>query len=359
MRNTAVARINLAAIRENLTVVRALCPRSRIMAMVKADGYGHGLLPVAQALSAADGLGVARLQEALLLREHGVAQRLLVLGTLLDAEDLATCSRLRIDVTAHDNRSVACIAKQSQETPLRVWLKLDSGMHRMGLDPELFLDADRLLSKHPGVLELVHMTHFSHAADGGSAVTDGQLARFRDCHDQASNADVSLANSAALISRRETRADWVRPGIMLYGDNPFGPAHSLRLRAAMTLSARVIALREIGLGESVGYGGTWTSSRRSRIGTIGIGYGDGYPRHASNGTPVWINGHLASLVGQVCMDSLMIDLTDCGRVSVGDEAILWGTELPCATIARHAATISYQLLTSIQDRVTREYTDTP
>lgn len=355
MRNTSIARIDLTALRDNLTLVRRLCPHSRIMAMVKADAYGHGLQRVARALTAADGFAVARLEEALLLRQSGIQQRILLLATLLDAADLALCSEQHIDVTAHDESSVACVAAQAQDTPLRVWLKLDSGMHRVGLLPDAFLRADRLLSSHPGILELIHMTHFSSAEDPKPGIMEQQISRFLRCHNASSKANVSLANSAALIANRETHADWVRPGIMLYGVNPLGADNRLSLRAAMTLCTRIIAIREIGPGESVGYCGCWTSTRVSRIGTLGIGYGDGYPRHARDGTPVWINEQVVPLVGRVSMDSLTVDLTDCGHLAVGDEAVLWGPELPATTIAECANTISYELFTSIQGRVTREY----
>src|ERR1700730_14532696 len=163
MQNTANAQIDLTALRHNLAVVRNLCPRSRVLAMIKADAYGHGLLPVAGALDAADGFAVARLQEALALRSAGVAKRIVLMGTLLDAADLAVCSEQHIDITAHDQHSVSSIVSNVQAMPLRVWLKLDSGMHRIGLSPDEFLAADRLLSGHPRVLELIHMTHFSSA----------------------------------------------------------------------------------------------------------------------------------------------------------------------------------------------------
>jgi alanine racemase len=354
MQNTASARIDLTALRDNLEVVRKLCPHSRIMAMVKANAYGHGLLPVARALDAADGLAVARLQEALLLRRAGIAQRILLLGTLLDEADLAICSEQQIDATAHDKSSVTSIIAQARRTPLRVWLKLDSGMHRLGLDARAFVEADRLLVNHPGILELVHMSHFSSAGCLTATTMEKQISCFSACHHACSNAKVSLANSAALIARPETHGDWVRPGIMLYGENPLS-THQLPLRAAMKLRASVVATRDIGIGESVGYNARWTSARPSRIATVGIGYGDGYPRHARNGTPVWINGDLASLVGQVSMDSLTLDITDCGHVSVGDEAILWGPELRASTVAEHANTISYELFTSLNSRVSREY----
>lgn len=355
MLNTASVQIDLSAIRENLAVVRSLCPHSRIMAMVKADAYGHGIVPVAKALVAADGLAVAHLSEARLLRGAGITQRLLLLATLLDEAELVWCSNQGIDVTAHDQSSVAAIAASARHAPLRVWLKLDSGMHRVGLDPGEFVEADRLLSGHTGISELVHMTHFANAGDPDSTAMDSQLSCFWKCHQANPAAQVSLANSAALITRPETRADWVRPGIMLYGDNPVAARQPLPLRAAMTLRARIVAIRNIAANESVGYNARWTSIRPSRIATVGIGYGDGYPRHAANGTPVWIDGQLAPLIGTISMDSIGVDVTDCQHASVGGVVTLWGTELPAATIAEHASTISYELFTALSQRVNREY----
>jgi alanine racemase len=358
MRNTASAQIDLSALRDNLAIVRGLCPNSCIMAMVKADGYGHGMLHVARAMSAADGFAVARLREALLLRRSGVSQRVLLLATLLGTSDLALCAEKKIDVTAHDERSVVSIEKQARITPLRVWLKLDSGMHRVGLSPDAFAEADHLLSRHPGVVDLVHMTHFSSAGDTTSTATESQMSCFWRCHRESSRAKASLANSAALLTRPDSHADWVRPGIMLYGDNPLRADHRVRLRPAMTLRASLISIRKIGVGEPVGYNCRWISGRISRIGTVGIGYGDGYPRHARNGTPVLVNGHRVPLVGQVSMDSLTVDLTDCGPVAVGDEAVLWGPELSVSSVAECADTISYDLFASLNRRVTREYVDT-
>ncbi len=357
MQNTAYARIDLTALRHNLQVVRGLCPHSRIMAMLKADAYGHGAVPSARALAAADGFAVARLQEAVLLREAGVTHRLLLLGTLLNQSDLALCSEHGIDVTAHDRHSVAAIAACARQQPLRVWLELDCGMHRLGLDAAAFAEADRLLSADRGVSELIHMTHFSSTGDMDGAVMAEQIARLSDCHELNSKSGVSVANSAVLISKPALHCDWVRPGIMLYGENPPGYELSVPLRAVMTLCAKVIAVREIGIGQRVGYDGLWTSRRVSRIATLGIGYADGYPRLAGNGTPVWIKGQRVALVGRVSMDSISIDVTDCAEVAIGDEAVLWGPDLPVATIAQCAGTVSYDLLSRVGQRVTREYVD--
>jgi len=320
---------------------------------VKADAYGHGLLPAAQALATAEGLAVARLEEALQLRRAGIGRRLLLLGSLLDAGDLELCAAERIDVVVHDETTAELVCRR-RGVPLHIWLKLDSGMHRLGLDAEAFRAVDARLQRAHAITDRVHMTHFSSADELDSDRTHRQLEVFAAAH-AGSDAAVSVANSAALIARPETRADWVRPGIMLYGDNPLAASHPLPLQPVMTLSARVLAIREIATGEAVGYGASWVCPRPSRIATLGIGYGDGYPRHAGNGTPVVINGQRAALVGRVSMDSITVDVTEIDSVRVGDEAILWGAQLPAAEVARCAGTISYELFTSIGSRVSRDY----
>jgi alanine racemase len=361
MQNTVQARIDLAALRHNLGLVRSLCPASKVMAMVKANAYGHGLLPVAKALSGADGLAVARLDEALQLRRAGIGQRILLLGTLLDRDDLMLCSAQNIDVTAHDLDTVQRIVDISHRAPLRVWLELDSGMHRLGLQPEEFAQADSLLSATPNLIELLHLTHMSSADDLANAATDTELAVFSALHQPGGKARnglaASVANSATIISRAGAGSTWVRPGIMLYGENPLAQSHALPLRPVMTLSTYVTALRELPAGAAIGYNGTWTTPRASVIATLGIGYGDGYPRHARSGTPVWINGRCAPLVGRVSMDSIAVDVTDCERVAIGDEAQLWGPQLSATKVAAFADTISYELFTGVTTRVPRIYAE--
>jgi len=352
MLNTARVTIDLAALRHNLALVRQLCPHSHIMAMVKADAYGHGLLPVAQALATADGFAVARLDEALQLRRAGIAQRILLLGTLLDRDELCLCAQQNIDVTAHDADSVGLIDDVATQHPLRVWLELDSGMHRLGLAPAEFAAADDRLQKNPGIVELLHWTHFSDAEDLRNDINDRQLAVMQ-ARTQPERA-VSIANSASIIARPDTHETWVRPGIMLYGINPLEQTHAHALRPAMTLRANVVAIRHIAKGEAVGYNRTWLAQRDSVIATIGIGYGDGYPRHARNGTPVWINGNCVPLAGRVSMDSITVDVTD-HAVRIGDEAELWGANLSADIVARHADTISYALFTGVTARVDRRY----
>lgn len=353
MLNTTCATIDLAALRNNFAVVRAQCPHSKILALVKADAYGHGMLPIAQALPDADGFAVARLEEALQLRADGIMQRVVLLGTLLDADDIRLCSAEKIDITIHDLNTAKLVAELATKHPLRVWLKLDSGMHRLGLLPEEFRAADALLNQHAGILEQHDLMHFSSAEDFAASTTAEQLQQFASVHDASRSA--SLANSAALIARPETQAQWVRPGIMLYGINPVAAHKPLSLQPVMTLRANVLALRRIEVGEAVGYNRTWIAQRESTIATIGIGYGDGYPRHAPNGTPIWINGEIAPLAGRVSMDSITVDVTDLTSIAVGDEAILWGPQLSAAEVAKYAETISYELFTAIGHRVTRVY----
>lgn len=354
LQNTAVARVDLAAVTHNLRVARRLCPRSRVMAMVKANAYGHGLVPVARALANADGFAVARLEEAVVLRKAGIGSRIQLLGTHLGRDDLAVCAQLDIDVTAHDRDSVEAIVAAAREHALRVWIKLDSGMHRLGLDPGAFLEADRLFASHPGVLEVGHMTHFSSADEVDPRTLNPHLEIFNECHASNPTAAASLANSAALLTRPDTHSDWVRPGIMLYGASPVRGI-DLDLRPAMQVASRVIAVREIPAGDAVGYNRRWVARRQSRIATIGIGYGDGYPRHARSGTPLLLHGRRVELAGRVSMDSLCVDVSDCADVAVGDEVELWGKELPAEIVAEHAATIHYELFTGLTARVIREY----
>jgi len=323
--------------------------------MVKADAYGHGVVPAAGALAAADGFAVARLQEALELRAAGFDQRVLLLGTLLDESELALCSAAAIDVTVHNAGSLDATAAAAAARPLRVWLELDCGMHRLGLDPDSFSKARRRLAAQAGVTELVLMTHFATTHEMNSPVMATQIARFNAAIEGHPPAQVSAANSVVLMAHPLLRSGWVRPGITLYGENPLAIQHPLPLRAAMSVRAVVIAVRDIEPGESVGYDGCWTAARPSRIATLGIGYGDGYPRHAANGTPVWIRGQRVPLVGRVSMDSITIDVTDCAGVAVGGEATLWGPELPAAVIAEWARTASYELFTGVGRRVARAY----
>jgi alanine racemase len=290
------------------------------------------------------------------LRNAGIGQRILLLGNHLSDQDFELCSQQQLDVEVHSLAMAQQLARLSLATPLSIWLKIDTGMNRMGLAPADFLQARQLLQQSGNVKQQLLMTHFS-SSDETTPHSCQQQTRLFLATIGNSDGPTSLANSAAIIQYPDTHGDWVRPGIMLYGANPLQQPCTLPLQAAMTLTAQVLAIREVAAGETVGYNGTWRASQTSRIATIGIGYGDGYPRLARNGTPVVIKGQRASLAGRVSMDMMTVDLEGCEGIKVGDEATLWGKGLPIEEIAECAQTISYALLTSVSTRVRKLYID--
>lgn len=361
--HTTTATINLNAVRHNLQQVKRLAPHARVMAMVKANAYGHGLTEVAASLNAADGLAVARIGEALSLRAAGFQQRILVLGDILNMVDLIECARLSIDIVIHSTAQAELFLAAKLSAPIAIWLKIDSGMHRLGMTSEEFQTYQQRLCQSTNTVDVILMTHFGSADADCDQQTRQQQALF--CHAISGiTAPQSLANSAAIIKFPDTHQDWVRPGIMLYGASPL-PANApsagaIDLQPAMTLASTVLAIRLVRSGESVGYHARWTASSDTLIATVGIGYGDGYPRHAKNGTPVLVNGCRAKLVGAVSMDLITIDISQCGPVNIGDEVIAWGSNgsgqrLLAEEVAQWADTISYELFTSITARVTRRY----
>jgi alanine racemase len=356
MHQTAQATINLSAIRHNLELVRSLAPNSNVMAVIKADAYGHGITEVANTLSSADGLAVARIEEALELRKTGIKLRLLLLGSYLTAKTLALCSEHSIDVVVHTPDGVNTLLSTPLSSKINVWLKLDSGMHRLGMHIDSFIESHRKLNDCRHVHEIIHMSHFSDA-EQPHGQSNEQLSVFERAT-RSFDAPVSLANSAAIIRLPDTHRDWIRPGIVLYGVNPVPDSNirsELLLQQAMTLSAKVIAINHLPPGEGVGYNSSWHSEQNSIIATVGIGYGDGYPRHAKNGTPVLINGERALLVGTVSMDLITVDITHCQSVNIGDDVILWSNDLKAEEVAPYCATIAYELFTSITKRVPRIY----
>ena len=350
--------INLTNIRDNYALAKKLAPHSRVMAVVKANAYGHGATHVATALTEADAFGVACLAEALELREAGIVQPIVLLGGAFDVAELRDVVRYDLQLVIHSSQQLSDFLGSELSKQVNVWLKMDTGMHRLGFSARAFAEARRSLSDSGKVKELVLMSHFSCADQCDKKTTESQLALFNK--EVAGLEELkSLANSAALISCPDTHCNWVRPGIMLYGADPLSkpvlPHGSLR--PAMTLRSRLVAINEIAAGESVGYGQQWHAPQAARIGTVAIGYADGYPRHAVNGTPVLVAGHRASLVGRVSMDFITVDLTGLPEVATGDEVVLWGDGLPVEEVAAMADTISYQLLAGVQQRVNYRYLD--
>ncbi len=356
---TPQATIDLNALRHNLQQARQHAPDSRVMAAVKADAYGHGLTQAAASLDQADGLATAHLEEAVRLREAGYPGRLLVMSARLDANGLDYCARHRIDIVVHTAETVDLLCHTPLPAPLAIWFKHDSGMHRLGLDDRGLQDAVQTLSAAGKLADSVYMTHFSGSDAPQLSRTRDQIERFERAIAPLPPAPRSLANSAAVIRGNPGNSDWIRPGIMLYGANPLHESivddYPVDLKPVMTLTAPVIAVRRIAAGESVGYNSRWTAARDSVIATIGIGYGDGYPRHAIDGTPVLIRGRRLPLAGIVSMDMLTVDITQQPDIEVGDTATLWGDGLPAEVIAERAGTITYELFTQVTARVRRVY----
>jgi len=350
------ATIHLRALQHNLTLARQHAPDSQLMAIIKANGYGHGMVEVAQALNDADAFGVACIDEAITLREAGIRQPVVLLEGFVQADDLRLIDGFQLQPVIHHASQVAML-EQSSGPALDVWLKVDTGMHRLGIQlPDVPAILTRLLGC-PRVARVRLMTHLANADDRDDDFTLEQIRRFETLNDLGVAAR-SIANSAGLLGWPQAASDWARPGIMLYGVSPFnnsvGEQHDLR--PVMTLRSQLIAINTHKTGEPVGYGGSWRCPEAMPVGVVAIGYGDGYPRHVPSGTPVLLGGKRVPIVGRVSMDMLCLDLRDCPKAAIGDEVILWGDGLPVEEIAEAAGTIGYELLCKVTARVGFEYT---
>lgn len=355
------ALINLANIRSNFVLANELAGEARVMAVIKANAYGHGAVTVARALSGADAFGVACLAEALELRDAGIIKPIVLLGGVFDPAEWPDVECHGLQVVIHTRQQLeSFLAYRPDRTGQQfvVWLKLDSGMHRLGFSPSAFASARRLLLDSGKVKELVLMSHFACADEYQSTMTGSQLALFKKAAAGLGHR-LSLANSAALITCPGSHFDWVRPGIMLYGANPLTDQllTDVSLSPAMTLRSRLIDIRDIAAGDAVGYGGQWRAPGSARTGTVAIGYGDGYPRHAVNGTPVLVGDKRVSLAGRVSMDYISVDLSELPEARVGDEVVLWGDGLPVEEVAAMSGTVAYELLTGVRSRVSYRYAD--
>ena len=361
------ARIDLAALRGNFAVLRRTAPGSRAFAVVKADAYGHGALRVAKSLSGvADGFAVARLGEAIELRDGGIEQPILLLEGVSDDHELGVALAAGLDLVVHEPGQIAMFrrfaAGGAHHPPPIVWIKADTGMNRLGFRPEAVLEArSQLLACGVALQDLRLMTHLARADEPGVDTTPAQLARLTSIvtawqHQAGSRPVVSIGNSAGALLWPAGQGDWIRPGIALYGVPPSaGPGGGDGLTPVMTLSTEVIALREVPRGETVGYGGAWQAARDSKIAILAAGYADGLPRHLPSGAPVAFSTGRAPLVGRVSMDMIAVDVTDLPVVLVGERAVLWGEGLPVETVAGWAGTIAYELLCAVAPRVPRQY----
>jgi len=364
---SAVARIGVAALQNNFQQVRNAAPGCPVLAVVKANAYGHGLLEVAGALSSADALGVSRIEEAVRLRDANIRQPIVVLSGFSDREGLEISRQHDLQLVVHSEFQVELLeAVAGGRSPLTVWLKVDTGMGRLGVKPsEVKATANRLRACSAIASDLRLMTHLACADDLANGATTDQLRRFAKVAENW-DADISIANSAGILGWPQTTrpgpelqysgANWVRPGLMLYGVSPLlgKRLFELGLQPVMTFETRLIAVDSVKRGSRVGYGGDWIATRDSVIGVAGAGYADGYPWRLGCGTPVLVNGKRAETVGRISMDLISIDLTDLSSVNVGDPVVLWGGDPQVAELAGRAGTNAYELLTGVSDRVSRQ-----
>ena len=378
--------VDLAAIRANFRTVKQLAPESNILAVVKANAYGHGAVPVAKSIEAyVDKLTVSCVEEATELRQEGISKPIVLLEGVFEASELDWVSANQCEPVIHNEQQLQQLIQADLASPLSVWLKIDTGMHRLGIAPTEVTRFYQALHRSKNVKGVVLLSHFS-CADEISGVSTGlpdalgtpisaptqsftqyqgrifeqSLRALIDANltDFApSDLTCSLANSAAILAWPDYHLDWVRPGIMLYGVSPFShsQANAEQLVPAMTFSSEITALRSLNAGQSVGYGNTWTAQRPSVIATVAVGYGDGYPRSAKSGTPVLVNGQRARLVGRVSMDLITLDVTDIPSVELGSKVILWGDSLSVNEVANWSDTIGYELVTRMPNRVVPIY----
>ncbi|MDR9437249.1 MAG: alanine racemase [Thiohalophilus sp.] len=349
------ATINLRALQHNLTIARQHAPGSRLMAIIKANGYGHGMVEVAQALDDADAFGVASIDEAISLREAGIPQAVVLLEGFVRADELRLIDGYQLQPVIHHPDQIA-ILEQTPGPALDLWLKVDTGMHRLGIAPQETPAMLTRLLNCPRVASVRLMTHLANADDREDDYTLEQIRRFETLDDLSVTAR-SIANSAGLLGWSQSKSDWARPGIMLYGASPFinSVGEQQDLQPVMTLRSQLIAVNRHGTGEPIGYGGSWRCPEAMPVGVVAIGYGDGYPRHVPSGTPVLLGGKRVPIVGRVSMDMLCLDLRECPDATIGDEVILWGEGLPVEEIATAAGTIAYELLCKVTSRVDFEY----
>jgi alanine racemase len=348
------ATIDTGALKHNLRKVRQRAPRSRVMAVIKANAYGHGLVSVARALTEADAFAVARVDEGLTLRNAGIDKRTVLLEGVFDRGQLDSAAAAGFELVVHTAEQIELLRQARPGASFKVWLKLDTGMNRLGFKEAAFAAALEALRALPAVESPVNFfTHFASADSPELPATGEQLARFARAVGSQPG-ERSIANSAGMLGFPEAQADWVRPGLLLYGVSPFDGSigADYGLLPVMTLRSHVIALKDLEPGETVGYGGTWTARRATRLAVAAVGYGDGYPRNLGSGSPVLVNDERAPLAGRVSMDMIGIDVTDLARVPrLGDPVILWGAGLPVEEIAVWADTIPYELLCGISQRV--------
>ena len=370
----AIATINSAALRHNIQLIKSFAPNQKLLAMIKANAYGQGLLPAAHILAdQVDGFGVARLREALEIQETGYTGKILLVEGFFDREELLKTLSRRFDSVIHCYEQLELLEQVAKEWekeqqkgfwkrktkiyfPINVWLKIDTGMHRLGVHPEQVDEFYQRLKKCPLVESISFVSHFSRADELDCGYTEKQISTFEQATQSYPEHARSISASSGILYWKQAHYEWVRPGIIMHGISPhYEPITHLGFQPVMTLSSSLIAVRTHKAGEPVGYGGTWVSKKETKLGVIAMGYGDGYPRNSPEGTPVLINGRKVPIVGRVSMDMLTVDLGANSQDKVGDEAIFWGKDLLIEEVAKHIGVISYELITKLTPRVIFEY----
>ena len=346
--------IDRAAFAHNLTKVRELVPNSKVMAVIKADGYGHGMEVAADALVDADEFAVNSLDDVYRLRKHGVDKRLNVLSAQLDVEQLNTLAELNVRPVIYDLAQLSDYEKIADDARLCVWLKVDTGMGRLGVLPDEVGVVYQRLSGIKGISSISLMTHLANADNADHPSNENQISSIKQIADQYDFDELSVVNSAGAVNFPSAHADYVRSGIMLYGISPVmgKTAAQLGLKPVMTFKSQLISVKFLPAGSAVGYGSAYSLDVNSRIGVVACGYGDGFPRHAPSGTLVLVNGFYVPLVGRVSMDMLTVDLGEL-PAEIGDEVILWGEDNPVEDVAESSGTIGYELCCGILPRVER------
>lgn len=357
MSDRALAVINKEAIYHNLRIIQNLAPDSHVLAMVKGNAYGHGLVAIGKILEKIDGFGVACLEEAIQLREGGVNTPIVLMSGVYSDKDLKLVDLYNLQIVVHESFQVKMLRDTAINRPIKMWLKIDTGMHRLGFSPQTFGQAYQELANNSHIQQ--PFTIMTHLANADNLKNDSTLEQLEVFNHATSFIDgpKSVANSAGLLSWPGAIAKWNRPGIMLYGVSPMMNELGTKydLRPAMTLKSKIIAIHDLRKDDAVGYGSTWVCPHDMRVAVVAIGYGDGYPRHAQNGCPVLVRNKQCPLVGRVSMDMITIDISECRDAAIGDAVTLWGDGLPVETVAKYADTIAYELLCNVSRRVTFVY----
>ena len=345
--------IDIKALEHNFSRIKELVHNSKIMAIIKADAYGHGIVRVAKTLRDADAFGVACLEEAEQLRIASITTPIILLEGPYKPNDLSLIIKLNLEVVIHNEYQLELLEKSKIDGTIKVWLKIDTGMHRLGFSVDKTEEMLRRLMLCRNINSTpILMSHLATANEKNHALTYQQLDTFREIS-KIVNIEKTIANSAAVINFPDVHFDWVRPGLMLYGVSPLinSCGHDHGLKSVMTLESEIISIQYLSKGEPVGYGATWRCPENMPVGIIAAGYGDGFPRHAKSGTPILVNNIRCPLIGRASMDMLTIDLRNQSNAKIGDRVVLWGGSLPIEEIATYAETIPYELLCGVHKRL--------